>query len=293
MKLGYYPGCSLEGTAKEFDHSLREVLKLLEIDLEEINDWSCCGASSAHTTSHLLSVTLPALNLIQAAKQGLEDVVAPCAACFNRLVVSQHEMKYDEKIRTKVEHLIEDKFVDGTKVLNIIQLFQKIGVEKIKEKIKVDLSELNLACYYGCLLVRPNDLLHFDDAENPKMMEEIITACGAKAVEWNLKTECCGAAHSIARTDIVEKLCKNILDDAVDHKADMIVVACPMCHSNLDMRQRNISRHYTAHRQTPVIYLSQIIGIAMGIDFAKLELNLHFINPVPLLEKKILKEAVL
>jgi heterodisulfide reductase subunit B len=292
MEYGYYPGCSLEGTAKEFDHSLKEVLSKLDSGLKEIDDWSCCGASSAHTMSHLLSVALPVRNLLLAKKQGLNEVVAPCAACFSRLVSSQREMKLDEKTRMKVEDLIEEKFSNGIEVFNLIQLFQKIGLDKIKEAKKTDLSNLKCACYYGCLLVRPFDILNFDDEENPDSMEQIVKTAGAAPIEWNFKTECCGAAHSITHTDIVEKLSKKILDDAVRNGADVIITACPMCHSNLDMRQRNVIKHYPDHKKIPILYLSQLVGIALGIDYKKLGLNLHYIDPVSIVEKAVKKEAV-
>lgn len=292
MEYGYYPGCSLEGTAKEFDKSLKEVLSKLNCGLKEIEDWSCCGASSAHITSHLLSVALPVRNLLLAKKQGLNDVVAPCAACFSRLLSSQKEMKLDEKTRMKVEDLMEEKFSNGIQIFNLIQLFQKIGLDKIKEEKKVDLSNLKAACYYGCLLVRPAEIVNFDDEENPKTMEEVVKAAGAQTVDWNYKIECCGASHSIAHTDIVEKLSKKILDDAVSHGADVIITACPMCHSNLDMRQKNIIKHNPVHKVIPVLYLSQLVGIALGISYKNLGLNLHYINPIPAVENRIKREAV-
>lgn len=291
MNYGYYPGCSLEGTAKEFDRSLKEVLSKLDCSLTEIEDWSCCGASSAHILNHYLSVALPVRNLILADKQGLKDVVAPCAACFSRLLSAQKEMKLDEKTRLNVEELIEDKLSNGIGVFNLIQLFQKIGLDKIKEARRIDLSSLKAACYYGCLLVRPADIIGFDDQESPVSMEEVAEAAGVKTVNWNYKTECCGASHSIAHTDIVEKLSRKILIDAVKNGADVIIAACPMCHSNLDMRQKNIIKHYPDHKIIPVLYLSQLIGIALGIDYNRLGLNLHYIDPIPILEKGIKMEA--
>lgn len=292
MNYGYYPGCSLEGTAKEFDRSLKEVLSKLNCGLNEIDDWSCCGASSAHISSHLLSVALPVRNLMLARKQGLNEIVAPCAACFSRLLSSQKEMKLDEKVRMKVEDLLEEKFSNGLEIFNLIQLFQKIGLDKIKEAKQIDLSNLKAACYYGCLLIRPFDILNFDDEENPVSMEEIVNAAGAKTINWNYKTECCGAAHSIAHTDIVEKLSKKILDDAVKNGADVIIAACPMCHSNLDMRQKNVIKHYPDHKIIPILYLSQLVGIALGIDYKKLGMDLHYIDPIPIVEKGIKTEAV-
>ena len=291
MNFGYYPGCSLSGTAKEFDLSLKAVLKILDTELLEINDWCCCGASSAHSISHLLSIALPARNLILAKEQGMTDVVAPCAACFNRLKVAQHELKTDEHIRTKTDELLGIKYSDGINVLNLISFFQQVGLDKIKSNIKVDLSKLNAACYYGCLLVRPHDILKFDDPENPTTMEEVVKSTGAKPVDWNFKVECCGAAHSIAHTEIVEDLSMKILDDAINHNADVIVVACPMCHSNLDMRQKNIIKHNPGRNKIPILYLSQLIGLSMGLDHKKLGLDLHFIDTAPLIASLSEKEV--
>ena len=292
MNLGYYPGCSLTGTAKEFDASLREVLSFFGLQFDEINDWSCCGATSAHATNHLLSIALPARNLLLAKQQRMEKIFAPCAACFNRLIASKHEIEINKNIKSKVEDLYKEKFDGSPEVINVIQLLlQNIGLNEISAKKKIDLSNLKIACYYGCLLIRPTQILNYDDNEDPQMMEEIITAAGAKTVKWNFKTECCGASHSIANTEIVENLSKRIIDDAAANKADLIVVACPMCHSNLDMRQKNILKHNPDHKEMPVLYLTQLVGLAIGIDYNKLGLNLHFINPVPLLNSKLKKEV--
>ncbi|MGA2296934.1 MAG: CoB--CoM heterodisulfide reductase iron-sulfur subunit B family protein [FCB group bacterium] len=291
MKTGYFPGCSLTGTSKEFDKSLREVAKALGGEINEINDWNCCGASSAHISSHLLSVALPARNLILAKEQGFDSVFAPCAACYNRLLSSKHELNSNNKMKEKVESILETKYQNGLDIINIIQYFQQIGKEKISEMKKVDLGGINVACYYGCLLLRPTSLIDFDDSEEPTSMEELVKVTGANPVDWNFKTECCGAAHSIAHTDIVEKLSKKIIDDAISHKADAIVVACPMCHSNLDMRQKSIEKTIKNHTEIPILYLSELIGLSLGIEYKKLGLNLHFINPVPTIEKLMKKEV--
>jgi heterodisulfide reductase subunit B len=291
MNYGYYPGCSLTGTAKEFDSSVREVLSRFNIQFDEINNWSCCGASSAHATSHILSIALPAHNLFLAKQQGFEKVFAPCAACFNRLNSSKHEIDNNKNVRSEVENLLEEKYSSSPEILNIVQLFHNIGLKEITANKQVDLSGLKTACYYGCLLVRPDDVSGGDDPEEPKMMEEVVSAAGAKTIRWNFKTECCGASHSIAHTDIVENLSKKIIDDAGKNGADLIIVACPMCHSNLDMRQLNIMKHYKGHKPIPVLYLTQLIGLSLGIDEKKLGFNLHFIDPMPLLKLKLKQEA--
>jgi heterodisulfide reductase subunit B2 len=277
MQIGYYPGCSQEGTAKEYDKSLREILKVLDVNPTEIKDWSCCGATSAHITSHKLSLALSARNLALAEKQGLAEIFAPCAACYNRLISSKNELQNHPEQKNEIEEIIEEKINNIPEIYNIVNFFQKIGKEKIAEKKKIDLKNLKVACYYGCLLVRPNGI-NSDDSEQPNSMEEIVRATGAQTVDWNFKLECCGASHSIAKQEIVVDLSKKILDDAKKHGANVLVVACPMCHSNLDMRQKNIISKFEGYKEIPVLYLSEIIGLSLGFDKKRLGIDTHFIE---------------
>lgn len=277
MQIGYYPGCSQEGTAKEYDKSLREILKILGVDLTEIDDWSCCGATSAHVTSHKLSLALSARNLALAEKQGLKEIFAPCAACYNRLASSKTELQNHTEQKYEIETIIEEKINNIPEIFNIVNFFEKIGIEKIAEKKKNDLKNLKAACYYGCLLVRPGGI-NSDDSEQPESMEEIVKATGAQTIDWNFKLECCGAAHSIARTDIVVDLSKKILDDAQKHGANVMIVACPMCHSNLDMRQKNIKSKFSDYKVIPILYLSELIGLALGFSKKELGIDTHFIE---------------
>lgn len=277
MQIGYYPGCSQEGTAKEYDKSLREILKVLDVEPEEINDWSCCGATSAHVTSHKLSLALSARNLALAEKQGLKEIFAPCAACYNRLLTSKNELQEHPEHKYEIETIIEEKINNIPEIYNIVNFFQRIGKDKIAGKKKIDLKNFKAACYYGCLLVRPNGI-NSDDSEQPNSMEEIVKATGAQTIDWNFKLECCGAAHSISRTDIVVDLSKKILDDAIKHGANLLVVACPMCHSNLDMRQKNIKSKFADFKEIPVLYLSELIGLSLGFDKKQLGIDTHFIE---------------
>lgn len=278
MKVGYFPGCSQTGTAKEYDISLRKVVEKLGTSFDELKDWSCCGATSAHVTNHQLSNALAMRNIMIAEQQGLDEMVAPCAACYNRLVLSQHESNKYPEVKAKVESILETKFTKDVKVMNLLELFMKIGLEKIKENLKTELKGLKVACYYGCLLVRPSEITKFDDSEQPESMEKVVEMTGAKTVDWNSKVECCGAAHSIARRDIVLDLSQKILDDAKKHGANVMVVACPMCHTNLDMRQTAMKRVYPEHKDFPVLYLTELIGLALGMDEKELGINLHTIN---------------
>ena len=284
MKTGYYPGCSLKGTGKEFELSLMAVLKELEYPVTEIDDWCCCGASSGHATDHLLSLALPAQNIALAEQQGFTELVAPCAACYGRLLSTQKAIKKNPADKKEIEEVLETEVKADLEILNIIHLLAKVDPEKIKEKVKNDLSWLKVACYYGCLLVRPDN--GKDDTEWPTSMEEIITSIGAVPVEWNLKVDCCGATHAFSHLPIVETLSKRILDDAMAHGADMIVVGCPLCHNNLDMRQLNIKKHHKDQRMIPILYLPELIGYAMGIDNKTLGLNLHFVDALSIFKNQ-------
>jgi heterodisulfide reductase subunit B len=195
--------------------------------------------------------------------------------------VSQHEIEKNPQLKKQTSELIGDFDSKGISIINIIELFQKIGKDKIIEKKQSDLKGIKAACYYGCLLVRPFEITGFDDSEQPHSMEEIISAAGAVPIDWNFRMECCGASHSIAHKEIVVDLSEKIINDASLHGADVIVVACPMCHSNLDMRQRAMKNI----KKMPVLYLSEFIGLALGIKAEKLGINLHFISSEMLLEK--------
>ena len=278
MKYGYFPGCSQTGSAKEYDISLRKVIEKLGTSLNEIKDWSCCGATSAHATNHKLSTALAMRNIMLAEQQGMENIIAPCAACYNRLIMSQFETANHPGIKKETEELLSAKFKKDVKGFNVLELFLKIGIDRISENRKRELSDLKVACYYGCLLVRPAAITKFDDAEDPSSMEKIVEATGAKTIDWNFKVECCGAAHSISRRDIVVDLSKKILDDAKEHGANVMVVACPMCHTNLDMRQRAMKRAYPDHEDFPVLYLTELIGLALGMNEKELGIDLHYID---------------
>lgn len=278
MKIGYYPGCSLSGTGKEYEKSLRKILNDFSIELDEIKDWVCCGATSGHVLNHKLALALSAQNLMLASKQGIKEILAPCAACYNRLVVTRNELLNKPEVKKDIEQIIGEEIKDLPEVINIVQAFNKAGVDVIAALKKYDMSAYKAACYYGCLLVRPSAITNFDDAEQPSSMEELLGKFGVKSVDWNYKVECCGGAHSIARKDIVVDLGEKILKDAEHNKANVMVVACPMCHSNLDMRQLNMKRKFDDHKDFPVLYITELIGLALGYTPRELGIDLHFIE---------------
>jgi heterodisulfide reductase subunit B len=277
MKIGFYPGCSLQGTAREYNESVKAIASAFDIEMHEIEDWNCCGASAAHAVNKNLSLALPARILALAEKQGFEEIVVPCAACFNRLAVAQYELNNDTEKKAETEKAIEMTFDNKVKILNVIQFIDKYIKEKIESKLTSKFAH-KVVCYYGCLLVRPHKIIDFDRVEDPSSMDELMAMIGATSLDWGFKTECCGASLSIARTDLVAKLSGNIVKDAADRGAETIIVACPMCHSNLDMRRPQIDEYVGKEISIPVIYITQAIGLAIGLAPEKLGLQRHFVK---------------
>jgi heterodisulfide reductase subunit B len=286
MKVAYFPGCSLHSTGIEFDISVREVCKALGIELQEIEGWVCCGATSAHATNHLLSLALPAYSLALAERMDVEDVVAPCAACFNRLKHAEVLCR-DEETFKKVKELLPIPWENRLRVRNLLDIFSEM-IDEIKSKVKNPLSDLKLASYYGCLLLRPPHICQFDNPENPQTMDELLKALGAQVVDWAFKTECCGANLTIPRSDLVVELTYRILKSAKSAGADAIVTACPFCHLNLDARQADIHRVKGEIFNIPILYFTQAIGLALGIPAKKLGLNRHLVSPflIPALRRR-------
>jgi heterodisulfide reductase subunit B len=284
MTLAYYPGCSLHGTSREYDESLRAVAGALGIDLHEVEDWSCCGATSAHATNYLLGVALPARNLALAEAQGHDAVLAPCVACFNRLATARHAVANDASLAARLPAIIERPFTNQVAVKNVLELLLDYA-GPLEERAAAlsnapkPLASLKVAAYYGCLLVRPPEVTGFDDCEAPTSMERIIEACGAVPVRWNMATECCGGAFSLSRTASVVRLGRAIIADARRAGADAIVVVCPMCHSNLDFRQA------AEGGGLPVLFVTQLAGLALGLPPDSLGLSRHFIAAGPLLSR--------
>jgi heterodisulfide reductase subunit B len=264
MRYAYFPGCSLSSSGIEFNLSFKYVARALGIDLIEVRDWVCCGASSAHATSHLLSIALPVLNLGHAEKDGFERLIAPCLACMSRFKAANVELGHDPDLRKKIHEVFDYKYQGKVKVLHPLEVFLEMGLEKIREKIKKKLRGLKVACYYGCVFTRPPKVAQFDDVENPQSMDTIIKTLGAETIDWSYKTECCGVSMTLTRSDIVLKLSNDILREAKEAGANAIAVCCPLCQANLDGRQTQIEEMYKTHYGIPIIYITQLMGLAFG-----------------------------
>jgi len=236
LKVSYYPGCSLHGMAKEYDQSMRAVSRALNIELKEIEDWSCCGASAAHNTNFDLSIALPARNLIAAEKDAM-DVMVPCAACFNRFKMAEHHLKADKDLKARIEGILGAKYQGGIAIRNPIDIiYNEIGADALAAKVVKPMAGLKPVSYYGCLLLRPPDVCQFENYENPFMLDKLMGALGADVKNWSYKTDCCGGSLSVSKTAIVVEMCDKLMAGAKEAGANCVVTACPMCMANLEMR---------------------------------------------------------
>jgi heterodisulfide reductase subunit B len=254
------------------------VAKALGIELVEPEGWSCCGATAGHQTDRVLATSLSATNLAKVKDMGL-DMVLNCAACFGRMKTANHELQ-DPAMRQKVAEATGQDYDGSVTVRHLVDVLLKdIGLDTLKAAIKKSLKGLKVASYYGCLLVRPEDVMQFDDPENPTCMDTLVEAMGGEALDWPHKVECCGGGLSLTRTDLVVSLSDKIVTMAAQAGADCIVVACPMCQINLDMRQIDIKKQTGREHNMPILYITQLLGLALGFTPDELGLNKLMIAP--------------
>ena len=275
MRVGYYPGCTLNSTAEEYNISTKKVCACLDIELAETADWTCCGTSAAHAASHIMSVALPIKNMLAYQKLGLNTLVLPCAACYSRFKIANYLYPAHEK---EIEEIFGEKYEQGLEIKSLLNFLTGEEIlQAIKKRIKKSLTHLRVVAYYGCLLTRPPRMTGEEQYEYPTVMEELIRELGAEPLDWSYKTECCGMNFSLSSPEIVIKLCRDILQNAKDVGADVIVVACPLCHANLDTRQREIEKKYKVNIDMPILYFTQLIGLAMGMTSEELGLKKHLV----------------
>jgi heterodisulfide reductase subunit B2 len=270
MRLSYYPGCSLHGTALDYDHSVKEICRRLDIDLVEIPDWNCCGASSAHMTDHEIGMRLPMRNLLLAQESGL-DILVPCAACFQRLCAA------DKELRKNPEFWDIKDYSPSFKIIHISTLLSRPDIlDRITAMTSRPLSNLTVACYYGCLSLRHPKITGAINHEMPESLENIVKAVGAKPVSWSHRTECCSGSLTMARPDIARKLVGDITDAAKRAGATAMVTDCPMCQANVESRQLD---NGDDGRLLPVFFATELIAAALSGDYPQKQQKVHLITP--------------
>lgn len=282
MKLAYYPGCTLHGTAREYDASTKAVCKAVGIELTEIEDWNCCGALEA-IFDRELSMGLSARNSMLAQRTGL-DLVIPCSICSHNLSRADKAMKTDEVFRAKIEKALGAKY-NGIKIKHLLDVVvNDVGINALARNFKKSLKGVKAVPYYGCLLVRPSEVSRFDNPENPISLDNLIKATGAECLPFTQKTKCCGGNLLMSRQDYAFLLTKKIFDEAKAAGANCIVVTCPMCHMLLDGQQHMIEKAHNTVIDLPVLYFTQLVGLALGLSEKELELDKNMVSPVKLLE---------
>jgi heterodisulfide reductase subunit B len=282
MKYAYYPGCSVKSSMKEYEESAKAISKILEIELVEIPDWNCCGSVDAvYSFKPLYSVALAARNLALAEKMKM-DLITLCSACYYTLARTNKILKEDSGIKSKVDDALRNAglaYNGGVKVRHFAEaLLTDTGLQKIKENVKVPLSSLKVASYYGCFMVRPPDICNFDNPEHPKRLEELSETLGATKVDYYGKTRCCGGSVGITDEEVMLKMSRDILLNAKNAGANCITTACTMCHVNLDARQKDVETRFNVGIELPVLHFTQLVGLAFGIDPKQLGLQRNCVS---------------
>lgn len=282
MKLAYYPGCSGLGTSREYERSTRAVCAALGVALTEIPDWSCCGSTPAHALEHALSGALSARNLVGAARAGCDAVATPCPSCLSNLKTARHRMA-DNGFRARVGRLLDEPGAALTALPDVHSVLEtlvtRVGLDAIRARVRRPLAGLRVAPYYGCIMTRPAEVMRFDDPENPTAMDELLTALGAEVAPFPYKVECCGASYGVTRRDIVARLSGRLLGAARDVGAHAVVVACPLCQMNLDLRQSQVEWPGGVATDMPVFYFTQLLGRALGAPDTDLGLEQLCVDP--------------
>ena len=288
MKIPYFPGCTLKTTATNFEIPAIEVAKKLGIEMVELDRWNCCGVVSYLVSDDLMKHMAPVRNFIRVQEMNAAGIVENenrmvtlCSMCYNTLNLSNKRMQKNSDDLQKINdfmHREEVKYDGNVEVVHLLSIIQDLGWEAVAKQVSKPLKDLKVAPYYGCMLLRPKEV-GIDDAEDPKILQELINALGAEAIEWDSGSRCCGSYHTVNNKDIVINLTKGIIDDARKNGADVIITSCPLCAFNLDNRQQDIKEKYPEFENMPIVYFSQLMGVAFNIEKEKLGWESNHISP--------------
>ncbi|RJP51680.1 MAG: disulfide reductase [Anaerolineaceae bacterium] len=284
-QYAYYPGCSLESLATSYNLSTLEVAKKLGVDFREIKDWNCCGATAYFPVDELLAHTLVARNLALAEKDGFDEFVAPCSACYKNAYFTNAYLKKDPDLAEHINYALEadNLHVNGTmKIRHLIEVFiEDVGMEEITKKVSHPLKGLRVAPYYGCQLLRPRK--DHENVEKPQFFETLLSALGAEPLDYPSKTRCCGGSLIVTNRKAALDMVHILLQDAVNHKADVIATTCPMCNVNLEVYQNQVNSEFGTQYSIPVMYFTQLMGVALGIKPGKLGVGKELVPGEPVL----------
>jgi len=287
MEIGYYPGCTLKQSSGLYDIQTRSIMNALGVHLHELKDWNCCGATSAAKVDDFLAIAMPARNLGIADQMGLTEMVIPCSACYSKTLVARHRLLDDPDLTHTINKDLARKITGKTKIVSILEVllsFYRSG--DLAKHIVKKCKGLTPVCYYGCMMTRfPYPVPISDDVENPQSMEIILKAIGIQSVDWNDKTSCCGASATINDKETSLSLMAQIMKDALKSGANCFVVSCPMCQLNLDAYQNEFCEMNDIQERLPVYFITELLGLSMGMSLKNLQVNRHFIDGIGLLKE--------
>ena len=285
LKIPYYPGCTLSTVAKDFDASAKDSALKMGFEIEELTQWNCCGATFPLTPDNIMGLSAPAKVLAGAEKAG-ETLTTLCSVCYNVLKRTNRVIQTDAEKRGVLNDFMEEEYSGGVEVIHYLEVLRdKVGFEKVAEAVTRPLKGIRTAAYYGCMLLRPFEDIGIDNSEAPTIMEDLLKALGAEPVVYPDRIECCGAHLAMDKPDIVTRLSGNVMASAVREGAEMIVTTCPLCQYNLEKTQER-----SDGAQVPIVYFTQVLGLALGQDELALGFEKNNVSPLPLLRGRELAE---
>ncbi len=291
-KYAYFPGCSLEKMASSYHKSALETTEIFDIELQELDDWNCCGATTYFHVDAILAHTLVARNLALAEKEGL-DLVAPCSACYKNAYFTNDYIKNDPDLAEHINFALEEddlQFNAEIEVFHLIDIFANdVGPDMIKEKVKNPLKGLIIAGYYGCQIVRPRK--NGEEVENPQFFEEIISAMGAEPAYFPERLRCCGGSLIMTNRVAALNMVRILLQSAEKNGAHVIATACPLCQVNLECYQEQVNEEFGTDFKLPILYFTQLLGLALGISPKKLGIGIELVSATPVFSKLLPKET--
>jgi heterodisulfide reductase subunit B len=285
MKVSYFPGCTLNTTGKGFDNAVRASSAAIGLDLAELPDWNCCGATYPLIVDNMLELAAPAHVLVAAQEQS-QTLTTACTTCYNVLKRTNQFIREHEEERDRINTFIEAEYAGEVEVKDIVHLLRDdIGFEAIAGRVQKPLKDLRVGCYYGCMVLRPPTEVAYDDPDHPTSLDDLMSALGATPVDFAHKNECCGAYLAVKDASITREMVYTILRSAQNAGAEALVTNCPLCQFNLDKQQAEMRKRYAGFQPVPVFYFSQLMGLALGLEIDDYGWERHYVEARPLAER--------
>ena len=286
MRVSYFPGCTLNTTGKGFDNAVRASSAAVGLELVDLPEWNCCGATYPLIIDNMLELAAPAHVLVSARDEG-STVTTACTTCYNVLKRTNKFVREHEEERERINAFIEADYGGEVEVMDILHLLRdQVGFDAVQSKVQQPLEGLRVAAYYGCMVLRPPDEVAYDDVDHPQSLDDLMTALGATAVDYPHKAECCGAYLAVKEPDVTREMVYTILRSALAAGAEAVATNCPLCQFNLDKQQAEMRRVYAGYQPVPVFYFSQLMGLALGLDASEYGWERHYNDGRPLLAER-------